>query len=177
MINPLQWLDFDNPKYTEIYKNRKLTHHFFRKWVKYHDKELDSALEIGGGKCDHMDLFRKYHCIEINQNCKAEYITNCDFIDYDVSEKFDLVFSHAVIDHVKNPNEFILKSIYQSKKWVFHSIYRGFTYNLKHGKPSLDKHGYIYNSLSFYELKEILEPYNHTLKRLTNGNLILVVKL
>ena len=50
MINPKQWTDFDEKKYDEIYQNRKATHDFFRKWVKYHHIEIQSALEIGGGK-------------------------------------------------------------------------------------------------------------------------------
>jgi len=176
MINPKQWLDFNDSKYKEIYQNRKLTHDFFRKWVWFHN-EIHSALEIGGGLCEHMDLFSKYHNIEINQNCKGSHITNCDFMDYAELESFDLIFSHAVIDHVEKPNDFILKSIKLARNWVFHSIYRGFTYNPKHLKPKLDEYGYIYNSLSFYELKEILEPYRHTLKRLENGNLIVIVKI
>ena len=176
MINPLEWKDFDEKKYNEIYQNRNATHEFFKSWSKFRN-EIKSGLEIGGGNCNHKQLFEKYHCIEINRNCKEDYISNCDFMDYEPKEKFDLVFSHAVIDHVENPNEFILKSISLSKKWVFHSIYRGYTYFPKHLKPKLDKYGYIYNSLSFYELKELLEPFNHILKRLRNGNLVLIVKL
>lgn len=176
MENPKAWLDYDENKYNEMYSNREITHNHFIKWVKFRT-EITTALEIGGGYSKHKDLFQNYTSIEINQKIKASYIINSDFMNYKEPKKYDLVFSHAVIDHIKRPNEFILKSIKLAKKWVYHSIYRGCVYSSKHQKPTIDRDGYLYNNLSLYELDDLLKNYNHTLKSLPNNNLLLIVKI
>ena len=175
MSNIKAWLDFERPKYEEMFNNRKLTHDIFKEWVK--ELEIKSALEIGGGLSQHKALFKHYLNIDINKNLKEDYNINEDFLNYRTKKKYELVFSHAVLDHIKNPNEFILKSIRISKKYVFHSIYRGLQrQSLNHLHPIIDKNNYLYNQLSEFEIKRLLKDFNSTIIKLSNKNVILIVK-
>ena len=175
MANENKWLDFLEPKYEEMFNIRLMTHEYFQEWVK--NLDIKTGLEIGGGMCEHRGLFKEYVNIDINENLKEEYTINMDFLNYKSNKKYDLVFSHAVLDHSENPNLFLIKSITRARKYVFHSIYRGLQrQSLKHLDPIIDNDGYIYNQLSEFEIKRVLKDFDHKLIKLDNGNVCLIVK-
>jgi len=175
MTNKNKWLEFNDFKYDKMFQNRLLTHNYFKNWLRTH--KVNSALEIGGGVSNHKELFKDYHNIEINETIKNPWTSTGDYLNYEPEKKYDIVFSHAVIDHSEKPNEFILKSIKEAKKYVFHSIYRGWTRASRtHEPPIIDKDDYLYNNLSYFELSRILEPFDHELFQLENKNVILIVK-
>jgi len=175
-LNDKKWSDFHGVKYQLMFKNRLQTHEYFQEWVK--ELDIESALEIGGGVCEHKDLFKNYLCIDVNKNLKSNYVINADFLEYESKHKFDLVFSHAVIDHSEKPNEFLLKSIKLAKKYVFHSVYRGLQrQSIRHLPPIIDKDNYVYNQLSEFEIKRVLKNYNYILRKLENGNVCIIVKI
>jgi len=175
MLNKNKWSEFRPRKYNQMFLNRLMTHQYFKDWLK--DIDVKSGLEIGGGLADHKDLFKKYHNIEINETIKNSWTTNEDYMKYKPKGKPDLIFSHAVIDHNPTPNEFILKSIKEAKKYVFHSIYRGLQRQSRfHLDPIIDKDNYLYNQLSEFELKDLLKDYDYILRTLQNKNVVLIVK-
>lgn len=176
MPNENKWNEFNTWKYDQMFRNRLETHEYFKNWV--NEMNVKTALEIGGGVANHKELFKKYHNVEMNETIKNAWTTNGDYLKYKPKNKPDLIFSHAVIDHNPTPNEFILKSIKEAKKYVFHSIYRGLQrMSTLHLDPIIDKDGYIYNQLSEFELKRILQGYDYILRTLPNKNVILIVKI
>lgn len=176
MVNENKWLEFDEWKYDVMFRNRIITHEYFKNWLK--DCHINSALEIGGGVSNHKELFEHYHNIEINTTIKNPWTSTGDYLEYTPKKKYDLIFSHAVIDHIKKPNEFILKSIKEAKKYVFHSIYRGLQrQSPTHLDPIIDEHDYLYNQLSEFEIKRILKDFDIELVKLENRNVCLIIKI
>ena len=81
-----------------------------------------------------------------------------DFLKIDFSKKFDLVFSHAVVDHVYDMDSFILKIINLSKKYSYITAYRGFFPELKKHKINWNNEdGSYYNDLSIPQIKKIFK--------------------
>lgn len=73
------------------------------------------------------------------------------------NEKFDLVFSHSVIDHVYDIDLFLSKVVDISTKYVYISAYYGYFPNLsKHEMKYHEADGYFLNCLSIPKIKEIL---------------------
>jgi ubiquinone/menaquinone biosynthesis C-methylase UbiE len=93
------------------------------------------------------------HCIQ-----HSDFAFMCgNFLEVDFNNKFDLVFSHAVIDHVKDINLFLTKAAKISKKYVYISAFNGFYPELSKNKVIPDKkHSSYINKISPVETKEIL---------------------
>ena len=71
--------------------------------------------------------------------------------------KFDLVFSHAVIDHVYDINQFVSKIIDATEKYAYINSYRGYFPKLKNHKMKWDGHDACYfNDISISEIKNLL---------------------
>jgi len=96
-------------------------------------------------------------CIEYcKQNSDFEFIAG-DFIKMDLSGKYDLVFSHAVIDHVYDPDLFLEKIAKATEKYAYVSAYRGYFPELKEHKMKwINRLACYHNSLSVNQLKKVL---------------------
>jgi hypothetical protein len=140
--------------YTEIYSHRVKAYEFFMNWFTElirRGERIDSTLEVGCGRglpfarifADH-----NYHGADISEKeiafCRAQYgggedrFRLVDAIKDDLGGPYDLVFSHAVIDHVYDINAYLQQLAKASNGFIYHSAYRGW-------HPRLDAHKYTWN--------------------------------
>jgi len=163
------WQKVDPDFYSRIYNYRPLLHQDFLEYLK-NKEDVKSVLEIGCGIGTYPIEFKKYfdkkdyvgidigkpaieHC---KQNSDFEFMCG-DIIDMKLDKKFDLIFSHAVIDHVYNIDAFIHKIVNLSRKYVYISAYRGYFPDLHEHKMQWDNEkGCYYNDLSIEQLKKNL---------------------
>ncbi len=103
--------------YTIMHDSHEIQHQDFIKYFK--SKNIETVLEVGCGTgfypINLKELFTnvKYTGTDISKtaikHCKEnshhEFISG-DFITFDFSKQFDLVYSHAVIDHVYDMDAF-----------------------------------------------------------------------
>jgi len=164
------WIKRSNDWYSEIHDSNYLIHENFKKYLKS-KSDIKAVLEIGCGTgiypIKNKELFEKidYTGIDISQSaidyCKQNSDFNfiCgNFLKMDLKEHYDLVFSHAVIDHVYNIDAFIEKTISLSDNYVFINSYRGYFPNLDEHKMNWDAHdGCYYNDVSIKQIKRILQ--------------------
>ena len=163
------WQKVDPDFYSRIYNYRPLLHQNFLEYLK-NKEDVKSVLEIGCGIGTYPIEFKKYFDkkdylgIDIGnpaikyckQNSNFEFMCG-DIIDMELDKKFDLVFSHAVIDHVYDIDAFIKKIVNLSKKHVYVSAYRGYFPDLDVHKMRWDNEkGCYYNDLSIEQLKNNL---------------------
>ena len=164
------WIKRSNDWYSEIHDSNYLIHENFKKYLKS-KSNIKKVLEIGCGTgiypIKNKELFNKidYTGIDISESaieyCKQNSDFNfiCgDFLKMDLKEHYDLVFSHAVIDHVYEIDKFIEKAVSISNNYVFINSYRGYF-------PDLEKHnmnwnraeGCYYNDISIKQIRKILQ--------------------
>ncbi len=127
--------------YRTIYGYRRKAHEYFLRWF-WRANELGpafrSVLEVGCGRGDpYAALLENYQYtgIDISQKeiewCRQHYRTPrhrfwCgDFLTEEFRERSDLVFSHAVIDHVYDINRFLARMVSVSNRCIFLTAYRG----------------------------------------------------
>jgi len=80
-----------------------------------------------------------------------------DFIKMELDKKYDLVFSHAVIDHVYDIDTFVTNLIKSCKKFAYINSYRGYFPELeKHEMKWQDNDNCYYNNISIKQLKQTL---------------------
>ena len=73
------------------------------------------------------------------------------------SKKYDLIFSHAVIDHVYDIDSFLSRIVTSCKKYAYISAYRGYFPDLEDHKMHYDNSRGTYRSnLSAKKIKEVL---------------------
>ena len=152
-----------------IIKQRPLLHENFLNYIENLD-DVKTVLEIGCGmgiypiKFENLFKNKEYVGIDIGEpainfckeNSKFDFICG-DLIKTKFVKKFDLIFSHAVIDHVYDIDSFLTKIISLSKKHVYISAYRGFFSDLDKHKMTWDNDkGCYYNDLSINQLKDKL---------------------
>lgn len=163
------WPGKNNEWYTDIHDANYLLHEDFIAYLK-NKKDVKSILEIGCGTGIYpirsKELFKniQYTGIDISSSaidyCKKK--SNFEFICGDIIEmkfdrKFDLVFSHAVIDHVYDINQFVSKIIDATEKYAYINSYRGYFPKLKNHKMKWDGHDACYfNDISISEIKNLL---------------------
>lgn len=160
--------------FIEIFNARGKIHKVFIDWLTKRQAKgdnIDSILDVGCGRSVvYADLFQhnRYVGYDISEKeidwCKSnrnhpehDYICG-DFLKDGVDEKFDLVFSHAVIDHIYDINAFVWAILRTAKKWAYITSYRGWF-------PDFKTHIYrwnqtdtcFYNDISPNEVNEILE--------------------
>jgi len=155
--------------YDKMHKSHEVQHEDFLKFLKI--KEPETVLEVGCGTGYYptklKELFSeiKYTGTDISEtaikqckeNSSFEFMAG-DFLKIDFSKKFDLVFSHAVVDHVYDMDSFILKIINLSKKYSYITAYRGFFPELKKHKINWNNEdGSYYNDLSIPQIKKIFK--------------------
>lgn len=156
----------NNDRYQEWFSRRPLIHQDFMDFLK--DKtDIKTVLEIGCGTgiypIKHRDLFNGiwYTGIDIGlpsiEHCKrnSDFTFICgDFIKMDLPERYDLVFSHAVIDHVYDINKFLAKIVQVCSRHAYISAYRGYFPDLERHKMTWNvADGCYYNDLSLHEAK------------------------
>jgi hypothetical protein len=159
--------------YEEIYESRKPMHETFRRWVsgvRASGERLESFLEVGCGRAvGYEEFFRndRYVGYDISEkeiswcrlhrkNPRHEYATG-DFIQDGIRETFDVVFSHAVIDHVYDVDALVSAMVGASRHWIYLNSYRGWFPHLKdHAYHWADEHHCYYNDISPRRLARLL---------------------
>ena len=95
---------------------------------------------------------------------------------WDLENKFDLVYSHAVIDHVYDIDAFVAKTISVCKKFAYLNSYRGYFPELeKHRSLWRDDAGCFFNDISIKQIKKILmknglDESDFVIRAQENGN-------
>lgn len=162
--------DEQNEWYSRMHDSCQAQHNIFKSFLQ-EKKDIETILEVGCGTgiypIKYKELFfnKKYTGIDISKTA-SEYCKKnsdfefmcCDFIKLNVSQKYDFVFSHAVIDHVYDITAFITKLIDTSNKYTYVSSYRGYFPNLSQHKMKWNNNdSCYYNDISITELKETLK--------------------
>lgn len=131
--------------YEEIYNKVIYIHENFKEWLK--GKNIKSVCEVGAGTGNYSEFFNniEYTGIDLcpllrTDNPKHRVIIG-NVMDVNSDREYELVFSHSVIDHVPNPEEFIEKCLSLSKKYVYITAYIGYF-------PDKDEHDIIWNNNS-----------------------------
>lgn len=163
------WPGKDNEWYTKIHNENYLLHKNFVEYLK-NKKDIHDVLEIGCGTgiypIENKKLFENMHYAGIDISTSAvEYCKNnsnfefiCgDFIKMDFDRKFDLVYTHAVVDHVYDINQFVSKIVDATKKYAYINSYRGYFPKLLTHKMNWDGyHACYFNDISINEIKNVL---------------------
>lgn len=153
--------------YSHMHECHSIQHEDFKNYLKT-KKDVQTILEVGCGTgvypIKFKDLFSnmKYTGIDFSktaiEQCKknSEFEFICgDFIKITLPTKYDLVYSHAVIDHVYDMDAFIVKVVDVCKKYAYVTAYRGYFPDLsKHKINWNDNDGCYYNDLSIKQIKE-----------------------
>ena len=75
----------------------------------------------------------------------------------DVKQEYDLVYSHAVVDHVYDIDVFIMNLVKSCKKFAYINAYRGFFPDLdKHDMKWRDDDNCYYNKISLKQIETLL---------------------
>jgi SAM-dependent methyltransferase len=91
---------------------------------------------------------------QCKKNSSFEFLVG-DFIKLNISKKFDLVYSHAVVDHVYDMDAFVAKIVDVTKKYAYITAYRGFFPVLKkHRMNWNNEDGSYYNDFSIIQIKK-----------------------
>ena len=161
------WYRWTHDQHAEI-------HQIFCAWVSHRLHEIETVLEIGCGKHDfyhHCFADQEYLGIDVCRDavnyCRLKHepiakhlwITG-DFLIFDFQHlRFDLIFSHAVIDHSPDPTAFVKKTVELATYYVYHKTYRGYFDDIAEhrqqpsGNPA-DKDCYV--DVSVQELDRVL---------------------
>lgn len=164
--------------YQEIFTARQAIHDAFIAWVKATEAatkdHFGAVLEVGCGcAVVYPDIFAGRHyvgfdfsqkeidwCVANRSQAGREFFCG-DFLEPAdrPRENFDLVFSHAVVDHVYDIDLFVLACVSKCKPrgWIYLTAYRGWY-------PELSSHVYawddwttcFYNSLSAHRVSQQL---------------------
>jgi SAM-dependent methyltransferase len=159
--------------YEELYNSRRIVHRAFAEWVMERESSnitIDSVLEIGCGRAvSYADLFKNKQfvgydisekeidwCKQNRKNPLHNYIFG-DFLDAKIMKEYDLVFSHAVIDHIYDINLLIVSMVEAAKKLVYITSYRGWFPDLKtHAYRWSETDTCFYNNISPHEIRQVL---------------------
>ncbi len=164
-----RWPEQSIEWYKKIHDENYLIHEHFKKYLTSKN-DINTVLEIGCGKgiypIFNNELFEKmkYTGIDISPSainyCKehSKFSFICDdFIKMDLDKKFDLVYSHAVVDHVYDIDAFISKIVDQTNHYAYINSYRGYFPNLKSHEMQWDGYeGCYFNQLSIDQIKKLL---------------------
>lgn len=171
MENPHKFL---SPEWYEWTHNCVLPiHEHFMNWAR--NLDINSVLEIGCGKYDDYHKFFRikrymgmdrnldviHHCLDKHTQFLGHQWSCDDVCDCGWISSFDLVFSHAVIDHSFDPDIFIRKSIEASRKHTYIMSYRGFFPDIEKHKIKKSTDGYFYNDISVKQVRRLLDSLGH----------------
>lgn len=165
-----KWTGANNNWYEDIHNSNYLLHEDFKEYYIKKKKDLRSVLEIGCGTgiypIKNKDMFDgiDYNGIDISNdaikycknNSNFDFICG-DFIKMNLERTFDLVYSHAVIDHVYDIDEFVSKIVTACKKFAYINSYRGYFPELEtHKSLWRDDAGCYFNDISIKRIKKVL---------------------
>lgn len=160
----------DPDYYETVFSSKPLVLKDFFQFLKLHN-QIKSVLEIGCStgifpiKYDEYFSNKQYTGLDISQKC-IEYCKDhssfdfiCeDFLKKNITQKWDLVFSFDVIDHVYDVELFIKNLVMATRKHAYIVAYYGYFPKLeKHSRKWDDKDGIYFNSLSVKHLQENLK--------------------
>ncbi len=166
------WQRLGLEEYQGWHRDRIGYHKDFMAWMK--DKEIETVLEVGCGyglyPIEHKELFDGMvytgidlslaginHC-NTNTDCRYFRFIYGDFINLTWGQQYDLIFAHAVIDHVYDPNTFAQLIARATKKYGFIGLYHGYHPGLENHKMEWIKALDCYNTqISAPELSRALE--------------------
>ena len=165
-----EWKGAPDEWYKKIHDSNYLIHEDFIKYFNGKKSEIKSILEVGCGTgiypIKNKDLFETFQYLgfDISQDaidfCKknSAFQFQCgDIIKDDLGRKFDLVFSHAVVDHVYDIDAFLQKIVESTKKFAFINSYRGYFPDLKkHKMKWRDDQACYFNDISIPRVKQVL---------------------
>lgn len=164
------WKKASNEWYEGIHDSNYILHENFIEYFKKIKPNIKSVLEVGCGTgvypIRHKEMFEgiEYTGIDFSKT-NVEYCKNKskfnflygDFIKMELTKKYDLVFSHAVIDHVYDIDVFLSNLIKSCKKFAYINSYRGYFPELeKHKMNWRDEDNCYYNNISIKQLKQTL---------------------
>ena len=155
--------------YNRMHESHKIQHQDFVRYIKTRNN-LETALEVGCGTgvypIKYGKLFNglKYTGIDFSQTnieyCKKNSTFNFisgDFIKMDVKQEYDLVFSHAVVDHVYDIDAFVMNLVKSCKKFAYINAYRGFFPDLvEHEMKWREDDNCYYNKISVKQIERLL---------------------
>jgi len=165
--------------YAQLYAGRQRVHASFQRWVRQteeRDGALTHVLEVGCGCAVHYPLFfsdKRYVGIDISAKEIAWCQSNNRFVEHEYNcldiieemqrdesqlrRRYDLVFSHAVIDHIYDIDAFLKALKECSVRWLYLTAYRGWFPELQdHIYTWSEPHTCFYNDLSPSRLREQL---------------------
>lgn len=164
------WQGLNDEFYERLYKKGIKQTENFLSYIQ--NKELSNVLEIGCGSGmiprNHKELFNDYTGIDVSKTAiktarkhsEFKFIVG-DFMKMDMQEKFDLIYSFAVINHVPNVNDFIEKIINQSNRYTYTFASHDQTINHNEHKMTFAKNEGIFNTqLSIKCIKKQLTGLN-----------------
>src|SRR2546425_4428384 len=155
--------------YETLFLRTPIIHKDFMRFLNERRVDLKSVLEIGSGagiypiKYRHLFNGIDYTGIDISQPaidfCKKR--SSFDFIcgDFVTMElrTYDMIFTHAVIDHVYDINAFLLKIVKLANSYAYISAYRGYFPEMKaHKMRWKNDDGCFYNDISVPEIRKLL---------------------
>ena len=166
----IDWTKANESWYEEIHNSNNLLHENFIQYFNQIKPNIQSVLEVGCGTgvyaIKHKDIFQNldYTGIDFSEtnieycknNSKFKFV-NGDFIKMETKTQFDLVFSHAVVDHVYDIDMFLTNLIKSCKKYAYINSYRGFFPDInKHEMKWRDDDNCYYNNISIKQVKKLL---------------------
>lgn len=159
-----------NPKwYEQIHQSQAELHRHFQSWLAT-KADARSVLEIGCGTGSY-PVLRKYLFgdldytgVDISPTCidyctkHSDFKFRCgDLLEMEFDDTYDIVFSHAVIDHVADPNTFLRKAVSLSRRWAYISAYREVREDLPSHKINWNEQDRCYyNDLTEREIVSVL---------------------
>lgn len=160
--------------YEWMYAGRKPMHEAMLAWVESLERAGDSIASVTDFGCGlgvgYSQAFesKRYTGVDIspgnirwchqNRNNPLHRYLCSDFINNDMSEKADLVFSSGTIDNAYDIDEFVAAMVRNSKKWVYLTCYRGWFPDLpEHVYRYNPEHACFYNDISLPRLLQRLE--------------------
>lgn len=164
-----EWARADFGWYLQLHDSHPLLHQDFMRYFR-EKNDVKTVLEVGCGAgvyaLRYKELFgtKKYTGLDISQTnidyCKknSDFDFICgDIIKMNFTNTYDLVFSHAVIDHVYDIDIFLTKLIKATKKYAYINSYRGYFPDLKeHRMKWKEADKCYYNDISIDQVKKVL---------------------
>ena len=155
--------------YEGMHKSCLKMHDNFKEFI--HENSPSTILEVGCGagyypiNLKEIFIDKEYVGIDISETaiefCRTKSSFNficTDFLKKELNKKFDLVFSHALIDHVYDVDLFIEKIVESSKRFVYITAYRGYFPDLeKHVMRKNNVEGTYYNDISVKQVDRKLK--------------------
>ena len=156
--------------YEKIHDENIQLHKNFSDYLDIKRTSIKTILEVGCGTGVYPIKYKKlfndleYTGIDFSetnveyckQNSEFHFISG-DFIKMKIEQKYDLVYSHAVVDHVYDIDAFVMNLVKSCKKFAYINAYRGFFPDLEeHEMKWRDEDNCYYNKISLKQIETLL---------------------